>query len=251
MSYQESLEHNLATLADLNRGRLVIVGLSEEGNWRLFTGMGGRSPESKNRYYQQLPDLNGHGDYIRTTVHDPLLQQGDPQATLYIAQRGRDGWYVASNGEQTEGISIALALGKNFMDGQYLYGNEGKDNGYTSRISAAVRPDRHTAIMGKIVRQKLNPIDSFYKCYSIGKESLPDLESGEAYIIYTYDGKGGLEPDEECPRKILLPGTLEESMDLIWNKWDPKTKAGLVGKEIERGSDRFKYSFRSIHPGRA
>lgn len=262
MALHETLveKANLTTLADPNRGRFVIIGLSKERNWQIYTGMGGRSPGSKNRYYQELEDLNGYGNYIRTAVHDLNLQQGDPSATLYIAQRDRKGWHVASNGEQTEGISIAIASGNNrsrwdeekdrFERGQRLYKNEGKKNAYTSRISAAVSYNENYAFMGEIVREQVDHENSQYRFYYLGAGAGTGLNPRQAFIIYTYDGKGGTDPDYEGPRRITLSGTLEENMDLIWNTWDSKTKAGLVGKEIERGSGRFTYSFRSIHEGR-
>jgi len=251
MVSKEILEENFEFLSAPYIGRIVAVGLSEDGNaWRLFTGMGGRSAGSNNRYYRQLPDLNGHGDYIKTEVHDPALQKGDPSTTLYVAHRSRRGWHVASNGEQTEGICIALALGRSFEEGQRLYRNEGPNADYTARITAAVHVNGSSAIMGKIVRNPQCFDESIYYSYYLGPGCELSLNPGEAYFTATYDGKGGTDPDYLPPRKILLRGSLEESMDMLWNKWK-HNKAGLAGKEIDRMTGEFRYAFRSIHPGRA
>jgi len=145
MTLIDRWQENFKALSAPYIGRIVIVGLSDDGRyWRLFTGMGGRSAGSNNRYYRLLPDLNGHGDYVKTEVHDPALQKGDPSTTLYIAHRSRKGWHVASNGEQTEGLSIALALGASFEEAQRLYLNEGPQADFTARISAAVNDSRTT-----------------------------------------------------------------------------------------------------------
>ena len=96
MITRESTHQTIDKLADPNRGRLVAVGISPDGrSARLFTGMGGRSAGSKNRYYQEVEDLNREPDYVRTAVHDPTIQIGDPSATIYIAQRSRKGWHVS------------------------------------------------------------------------------------------------------------------------------------------------------------
>lgn len=255
----ETSAKNIAKLSDPNRGRLVAVSLSDDGNFfRLFAGMGGRSLPSKNRYYQQLPDLNGNGNYIRTAIHNPLLRSSDDQAVideeiakLYIAQRAWNYWHVASNGEQTDGIGVALAAGASFSSAQEVYTNEGPQNDYTSRITAAVCHFDKMAYLGKIVREPSNQAESCYETYMPGFDDSLSLNPGEGYLIVTYDGKGGTEPSYDKPWGILLPGRLEDNMDLIWNNWDPNTRANLVGKEIKRGSGRFTYSFRSIHPGRA
>lgn len=245
------VQQNLESLSAPYIGRIVVVGLSEDGKWwRLFTGMGGRSAGSNNRYYRQLADLNGHGDYVKTEVNDPALQKGDPSTTLYIAHRSRRGWHVASNGEQTEGISIALALGVSFEQAQRLYLNEGPSADYTARISAAVKVGEDFAIMGRIVRNPQCFAESIYNSYYIGSGYELGLNPGEAYFITTYDGRGGTDADYLPPRKILLPGSLEDSMDRLWGAWK-QNKAGLAGKEIQRESGVFRYAFRSIHAGRA
>lgn len=245
MANRLELQMNLEELSNSNKGRIAVVGKSEEGDWRLFVGMGGRSAGSRNRYYQVVEDINGYGDYIRTAVQEMSLQTGDPTTTLYIAHRQRCGWHVASNGEQTEGISVALALGLDFEQGQGLYITEGPKADYTARISTAVHENKDFALMGKIVRGLEDHSESLYQTYP-----LYDIQPGEAYWISTYKGDGTTEPCYQPPKKILLPGSLEESMDLLWQAYSPDIKAGLVGKEIEKESKSFVYSFRSIHPGR-
>lgn len=252
MGLTESSAENLAKLSDPNRGRVVGVALSEDGTcFRLFAGMGGRSDGSKNRFYQTVFDLNGNGYYIRTAVHNPDIQKGDPSATLYVAQRSWGGWHVASNGEQTEGIAISLAVGETFNKGQSLYRNEGPKNGYTARITVAAHENGESAYMGRIIPIEGNLAESIYEVYRFGKGSKFSLNPGEGYFTATYDGKGGLGANYDRPWKVLMTGSLEDNMDAIWESWDRNTRAGLVGKEIVRGSNRFTYSFRSIHPGRA
>ncbi len=258
MINKETSEANLQKLADPNRGRIVAVSLSADGEkYRLFTGMGGRSDGSKNRYYSIVSDMNGQGDYVRTAVHDPNLQKGDPSATLYVAQRSWRGWHVASNGEQTEGIAFSLATGGGFADGQTLYKNEGQKNEYTARITVATHRLKDYAYIGKIVSKPESPDDSTYHVWKpeLSSESM-SLNPGEGYYTVTYDGtldengKPDTKPNYEDPWGILLPDSLEDALDAIWEKWHGETRANLVGKEIDRNTGLFTYSRRSIHEGR-
>lgn len=253
ISKEASLE-TIAKLSDPNRGRIVGVGKSADGkSVRLLAGMGGRSAGSKNRYYQRVADLNGNPDYIRTAVHDPKLDTGNAAATLYVAQRSWRGWHVASNGEQTEGIAVAMAMtgSYGFKSGQELYNNEGEQNAYTSRITVACSEDRpRIAYMGKIVNIPETPKDSTYEVFLLGGYDYP-LGKSEAYMTTTYDGHGGTDANREQPWGFLLHETLEEDMDAIWNNWHGDTRANLVGKEINLDTGEVTYSFRSIHEGRA
>lgn len=257
MSAEFSPEANLEALGMPNRGRLVVLALSETLDWRLFAGMGGRSEGSKNRYYELLEDLNGHGPYVRTAVHNPDLQKGEASTTLYVAQRQRGDWHVASNGEQTEGISIALAVGASFEAGQRLYQNEGPKADHTARVSAAANESLPWGLMGKIVRDPNDFAKSIYHVYTIGTLGEPigpgdfQLAPGEAYYITTYCGDGSTTPSYDEPLKIKLLGGLEDGMNLLWRAWSPDIQSGLVGKEIKNGTGELQYSFRSIHPGRA
>lgn len=248
---------SIARLSDPNRGRIVAVSLSPDArSYRLFTGMGGRSTGSKNRYYQPVEDLNGYGTCIKTAVLDPSIQVGDPSATLYDAQRAWDGWHVASNGEQTIGIALALALDVPFDQVQRQYKNEGPKNDYTARITGAINPDYAYGYMGQIIRRPENHAESVYRTHLFWIN--PDieleldqgyfLEPGHGLLTATYDGRGGTDPNYDHPWEVLLLGSLEENMDRLWNAWDPNTRANLVGKEIERESGRYIYAFRSIHP---
>lgn len=211
---------------------------------------------TRNRYYQLLEDLSGHGDYIKTAVHDPSKVVGDPSTTLYIAHRQRNNCHVVSNGEQTEGISVALALAMKwgiqydtaFAHAQGLYQTEGPKADYTARVSAAMWAGRSfpgdVAVMGRIVRDPKDSTQSIYQVWKL------ELKPGEFYWISTYAGDGTTGPSYDPPRQILLPGDFEENMDMIWGAYSPDIRAGLVGKEIIKGSDRFRYLFKSIHPGR-
>lgn len=256
MATQKELAANFEALSDPNIGRVVMVGLGIDRNSELAGMMGGRSDGSRNRYYQLLEDLSGHGDYIKTAVHDPSKVTGDPSTTLYIAHRQRDNCHVVSNGEQTEGISVALALARKwgiqyeaaFADAQGLYQTEGPKADYTARVSAAMWAGGpfpgDIAVMGRIVRDPQDFTQSIYQVWRL------ELKPGEFYWISTYAGNGTTEPSYEPPRKILLPGDFKDNMDMVWESYSPDIRAGLVGKVVERGSGRFDYYSRSIHPGR-
>lgn len=254
MISKETSAETLENLSHPNRGRIVAVGKSPDGqSFRLLAGMGGRSAGSKNRYYQQVADLNGNPDYIRTAVHDLSGQTGDASATLYVAQRSWRGWHVASNGEQTEGIAVAMAMtgSYGFKSGQELYNNEGEQNAYTSRITVACSEDRpRIAYMGKIVSILETPEDSTYDVFLLGAYDHP-LGKSEAYMTTTYDGHGGTDANREQPWGFLLHDYLEEDMDALWEAWDPNTRANLVGKQVSLYTGEVTYSFRSIHEGRA
>ncbi|MCL5409772.1 MAG: IMP cyclohydrolase [Patescibacteria group bacterium] len=243
----ENLEANFAKLATSYPGRIVMVALSETGNWRLFSVIAGRSAGSKNRFYKREADLNEHGDFIRTAIYDPNMVKGDPATTLYPAHMQINGWHVASNGEQTYGLAVGLALGAGFRDTHSLYRTEGPQADFTARISVAVKPAIDRAYIGTITRDSRDLTASVYHCFQIGPQNGFPISKGEAYFVSTYNGEGGIEPSLEPPLKFSLRGNLEESMDLIWKQLNPETKVGLAGKEIAKISNRFTYSLRSIY----
>lgn len=252
MISKEASNANLQKLEDPNRGRLVFELNSYDGeSYRLIDGMGGRSVGSKNRYYDFVPDLNNGGEIVKTAVHDPELQVGNAAATLYTAIRGCGNLHVASNGEQTEGILISMALGTGFEAGQRLYKNERQQNGYTARITAALNRTLDFAYIGKITSIPENPDESTYEVWRPGIDASMSFNPGEGYFTSTYDGKGDLGPNYEPPWGVLLRGNLEDNLDEIWSRWDPNTRGNLVGKEINKKTGEVKYARRSIHEGRA
>lgn len=251
-------ERNLAKLSNHYPGRITGIGLSPNSRyWWLFAGMGGRSSSSNNRYYRLHEDMNGHGPFLKTELHDPEGVKGDAATTLYIAQRQRRGWHVVGNGEQVEGISISLATKKHVGDmvtvdferGQALYLHEGSTNGNTARITAAVHISQIYPLIGKVLRDRSDYAKSVYKTYSLISYDGFDLYPGEGYFTTTYDGAGEMEPNYDKPYRILLPDSLEEWGDQIWEGWR-YNKAGLFGEEVDRKTGAFRFVTKSIHEGR-
>jgi hypothetical protein len=261
----------LEKISDPNRGRIVAGEVSVDDEfYRLYVGYGGRSPGSKNRYTIFLPDLNEWGDIARTAVYnttDPTLQRGRPEATLYNAQRGWGNWHVASNGEQTDGIGATLlALDglvlrsadgtilnevEHFKIAQRAYHHEGPKNDNTPRITAAIKrtAESNTIFMGRIFCLPDSPKTAQRLRWILGAndEDFP-LEPGFGYLQSTYDGKGGVGTNFEDPWMMQFGKTLEDGMDIIWDKWDPNTRANLIGKEINKKTGEIRYVTKSIHP---
>lgn len=213
--------------------------------------MGGRSTGSKNRIYQEIPDLNGNANYLKTAIYNTSGDTGNATATLYVAQRSREGWHVASNGEQTDGISTALAVApagewlEYFQRGQRLYRDEGPQNAYTPRITAAASADHPTEVfMGQIIRDPEQG-DDVYRAHSLVRDF--ELKAGEAYMLTTYDGKGGTDANRDNPWGFRLEGSMQGDMDKIWEQWDPETKGNLAGKEVNMKTGEVTYLLRSIH----
>lgn len=228
-------------------GRLVIVGLGETGHLRLITGMGGRSEGSNNRFYQLLEDRNKHGLLVRTAVHDSSKQKGDPSTTLYTAHRHVRGVHVASNGEQTDGICYSMASGVPFSKIHELYETEGPDTDYTARITGVTFYENFWFQLGRVERDRDDHAKSVPKEW---KTMIPN-NRGVGFLITTYNGEGGTEPNYKDPLKVPLPGSLEDTMDLLWGTWT-RNRSGLCGKEVEQnGSNRFTFATRSIfkNPG--
>lgn len=243
--------YGLEDLGRPNPGRLVGVGLSEDAkSIRLITLMGGRSENSRNRFYKVYEDMNGHGDFVMTAIHDLSRPTGDPATTLYIAHRHRRGWHVASNGEQTEGISIGLALGCGFLKPQELYDHEGEKADCTTRITVAVLPAQRYAVIGKVVPDQDNKSLSVGQVFKIGEGRARNLEAGIYHFTTTYVGDGTTAANYQPPFRDYIPGNINEVADAIWEAFDPNTKSGLALKDVDVSTGEWKYAFRSIHPGR-
>ena len=205
--------------------------------------------------------MNGHGPFVRTVVHDLSKPHGDAAATLYIAHRQRItdepelAWSTAGNGEQVEGISVALAVGASFDSGQWLYKNEGPKNAYTARITTAVQPAGNIAYIGAIRSDKYgDPNNSTHRTYRYNIEGRKSWESndgtispGEGFYITTYNGEGGTDTYDGDPMRILMPGKLDDMLDELWAAADPNTKVGLAGKEINSKTGEVRYGLRSIY----
>lgn len=258
----ERSAENFRKLLDPNRGRIVGITKSPDGRYvRMFGGMGGRSDGSKNRYYQRLPDLMDGGIYenIRTTVHDPNIQRGIAESTLYVAHKIRREWRGVSNAEVTDGLVASVAGGLEFRRALKVYDNEGPKNDHTPVIAVVVHKDGKRGWFGQILPIPINPEKSTYQVTPFGTESVNDLrfEPGDGYFTVTYDGspgpegKGDVIANRERPWWIPAAETLEGDLDNFWNHWHEGTKANLFGVEYEIGSERYTISGRSIHEGRS
>jgi hypothetical protein len=254
---KEVSDANLAKLGDYNRGRIAVGGSSLENNLQLYAGFGGTSPGSQNRYYLELPDLSGHGEFMKTAVHDPKLQTGDPSATIYDAFRSWRTYHAVGNGEQVSFIAFAMANGSSFESAQKFFTHEGPKNRNTARITIVGHRAENFIHIGRVSSRPGNPQESDYDFWLPGNDPRLPMDPGEGYLITTYDGKGSKgsedawDPNYEDPWPILLHGNLEDNADMIWNAWDPETRAGLLGAEIDKDTGLVTLAVRSIHEGRA
>ncbi len=231
----ENLDKNLEFLAKPYPGRIVLTGLDETGRyWRQFCAIAGRSEGSQNRIYKSVAD--GIAQDIETAVYDLNKQKGDPSKTIYPVMMNAGHWHVASNGLQTKSIARDLDLGNSFENALAEWANEGAEADFTARIVTAVSDKNDHVLIGKITR---NPLALWNSIYSSYKLTVP---SGCGFFITTYNGEGGTIPFTSDPMPISLKGELEDNMEIFWDTFDYKTRVSLVGKEIDKGSGRYRYA---------
>lgn len=172
---------------------------------------------------------------LRLLFFDSTKPSGNPENTIYTAQTSESYYHVVSNGRQTDTIAKDLARGKRFNDSLRRWENEGQEADYTARIVGVCHTYFEDIFMGRISRNPLNFEYSVYSVYEI------NVLRGYGFFVTTYNGEGGTEPSLNDPLPICLPGSLEDNLDQLWNTLDSKTRVALAGREIEKGSGRFRY----------
>jgi IMP cyclohydrolase len=207
-------------------GRGIVVGLNDEGTHlvQVYWIMG-RSEDSRNRV------LSAEGGRVFTEYADPF-KSGNSKLLIYNVMSEIRGYFVVSNGRQTDDVIRSVRIGvRSFadvmLDCKLQYEPDAPN--YTPRITAmcSIRngPPAQMCVLKKSLFKNACQRHFF---------SFDELDKGLGFCITTYLGDGDPLP-AFCGEPYLVPllGDIEQIAEFFWSILDPENKVALVVKFIE------------------
>ncbi|MCD8344354.1 MAG: IMP cyclohydrolase [Oscillospiraceae bacterium] len=203
-------------------GRGICVGLSEDGQNAVFAYfIMGRSANSRNRVFT-IRD----GELF-TEPFDASLVEG-PSLIIYAAVRSFQNKVVVTNGDQTDTIIEGLKAGKKFSEALESRQFEPDGPNWTPRISAMLDFKKPYSYQMSILKS----IDAEGSGCARYTYSYP-ARAGLGHFIHTYVTDGSPIPTFQGePERILVPNSIEEFADQIWDGLDESNKISLYVEYI-------------------
>ena len=216
---------NLAALAaNPYPGRGICVGLDDAGARALEVyWIMGRSANSRNRVF--VVD----GATLRTAPADASKVK-DPSLIIYNAMRELPGFYIATNGDQTDTIFDRLNSGGTFVQALETRTYEPDPPNNTARISCIVAVARGGASATLAVLKK-SPFAEAAERQFFQYEALP---KAAGYTITTYLGDANPLPRfEGAPYLLPLEGPARKVAQTLWNALNRENRVSLAVKAID------------------
>lgn len=212
-------------------GRGIIIGRTPDGSQAVMAYfIMGRSENSRNRIFVE----DGQG--IRTQAFDPS-RLTDPSLIIYAPVRVLGNKTIVTNGDQTD--TIYEGMDRQLTFEQSLRSREFEPDAphYTPRISGIlhVESGKYSYAMSII---KSSP-DSPGSCcrFTFAWENAP---AGEGRFIHTYQGDGNPLPSFEGePKRIAIPGDMEEFTSLVWESLNEENKVSLFVRYLDIATGKY------------
>lgn len=203
-------------------GRGICVGLSEDGQNAVFAYfIMGRSANSRNRVFT-IRD----GELFTEPFDASLVE--DPSLIIYAAVRSFQNKVVVTNGDQTDTIIEGLKAGKKFSEALESRQFEPDGPNWTPRISAMLDFKKPYSYQMSILKS----IDAEGSGCARYTYSYP-ARAGLGHFIHTYVTDGSPIPTFQGePERILVPNSIEEFTDQIWDGLDESNKISLYVEYI-------------------
>lgn len=226
MNFKELAAQNLHVRLQKNSypGRGIVMGKNKSGSHLIqIYWIMGRSENSRNRIFTLEQEI------VKTVPKD-ASKVSNPELIIYQALRHLDGYYIVTNGLQTDTIYETLQAGFTFEAGFKKHVYEPDAPNYTPRIAGLInyKADEPVFQMAIVKKSILNtaPIYSFFE-YS-------QLEKGYGYCFHTYEkDETPLPAFSGAPYLVPIADTLEEVAQQYWEILDKENRISLVVKSIE------------------
>jgi len=114
-------------------GRGIVLGRSHGGRLLQYFWVMGRSESSRNRV------LVREGREVRTQALDPAKVE-DPSLVIYTCMREVRGHHLVSNGDHSDTLADAVAVGNSLHDVLATIGHEPDPPHFTPRIAGCISP---------------------------------------------------------------------------------------------------------------
>ncbi len=209
-------------------GRGLVIGLCPDGKHAaLAYFLMGRSANSRNRL------LYAEGNEIHIAFAEPELVE-DPTLIFYTPLHVWRDKTVVGNGEQVDAVFTAVQEGRE-ADGAALMQNALRDWAYepdaphyTPRITGLLQLKPDCRYFLHILRREHETNCPHVWAYT--------PQPGVGHLLHTYDAPDGtpaLPSFAGLPREILIPDSLDDFTDAIWDNLDEDNKIALTTRFID------------------
>ena len=198
-------------------GRGIIIGTSPSGKAVCAYFIMGRSENSRNRVFLDRDGIISTEPYDGRRVEDPSL-------IIYTAVKRFENKLIVTNGDHTDTIYDALALGDSFQSALCARTFEPDAPHYTPRIGGMVTFENdgfsyEMGILKSVDTQGSHCQRSFYTFPS---------RVGLGHFIHTYKCDGTPLPSFEGePKEVVIYDDVDVFTDEIWNSLDTQNKISL------------------------
>ncbi len=213
-------------------GRGIVMGRSADGKYAVTAYfIMGRSVNSRNRIFVE------EGAGIRTEAFDPS-KLSDPSLIIYAPVRVLGTTTIVTNGDQTDTVYEAFAVGKSFEEALAAREFEPDVPNYTPRISGVIELEKGAFSYKMSI---LKSADGNPACCSRYTFSYDAPLAGEGRFLHTYQGDGDPLPSFEGePTRV---GIGDEDINSfaadIWESLNRENKVSLFVRYIEIETGRY------------
>ena len=208
-------------------GRGIVLGLAPSGKKAMIAYfIMGRSANSRNRVFDPLPELDG----IRTKAADPSKLE-DPSLIIYNPVRTWGDYTIVTNGDQTDTVYAALAVGGSFEGALRTRTFEPDGPNWTPRISGLVEAADGECVYKLSILKSADGNGASCRRYFF---EYPQPVAGEGHFIHTYRCDGSPIPSFEGePERVAVPEEPEDFAAGIWEALNGENKVSLFVRAID------------------
>ena len=204
-------------------GRGIVIGKSEDAECAVFAYfIMGRSENSRNRVFVEKEGA------VYTEPHD-FSKVADPSLIIYSAIRPIGNKIIVTNGDQTDTIYDAIAAGGDMRSGLRTREFEPDAPNLTPRISGVLDFADGDFSYEMSILKSGTPDGRVCNRYFYEYSSV----AGLGHFIHTYVTDGNPLPTFMGePERVLIPASIDDFADGIWNNLDENNKISLYVKYI-------------------
>ncbi|WP_104689457.1 IMP cyclohydrolase [Helicobacter felis] len=209
-------------------GRGIIVGRAPKSpHVFLAYFLMGRSAQSQNRFFSL------EGKNLQIVFVDPQ-SVADPSLIFYPPIVHQNNHIIITNGSQTQILQQSLLSGQDFQHALNQQSFEPDSPHFTPRISALVhlQPQNFSYQLGLVKNIQGTCARFLFNYESVG---------GVGHFLHTYNHDTNPLPSFEGePKPILLPSTLEELGETLWEGLDLEYKIALCVQSVHLDTQQVK-----------
>lgn len=204
-------------------GRGIVLGKTEDGEKAAIAYfIMGRSENSRNRVFTIKDGA------VYTEPFD-VSKVKDPSLIIYSAIKSIENKLIVTNGDQTDTIYNFIKDGKCFNSALKTREFEPDGPNFTPRISGMITFDKQDFSYKMSILKSLDENGSSCARFTFDYPS----KAGLGHFIHTYVTDGNPIPTFQGePERIIVPNSIEEFTNDIWNNLDENNKISLYVRYI-------------------